>query len=262
MTVVAGVDALEPHHGPLFVVIGVFDGLHLGHQYLLRHLRRAASRSDARPAVITFDHHPDEILVGAAPPLLCDPEERLQRLSAAGVSVTVVQHFDEALRMTPFDAFVGRIATRTGLSGFLMTPDAAFGHDRRGTPTALAALGAERGFDVTVVKPFALDGQPVRSTDIRTAIAAGDLYTASRLLGRPVAVVGTASATPTGTTVAFELPVALPPPGEYDVRVSPAGQRAVRDRTTVTGAGLHLAGSYEGRVRVVFSRPASPTFAG
>ena len=75
MTVVAGVDALEPHHGPLFVVIGVFDGLHLGHQYLLRHLRRAASRSEAKPAVITFDHHPDEILVGAAPPpLLCDPE--------------------------------------------------------------------------------------------------------------------------------------------------------------------------------------------
>ena len=77
--------------------------------------------------------------------------------------------------MTPFDAFVERIAARTGLSGFLMTPDAAFGHDRRGRPTALAALGAERGFEVTVVEPFALDGQPVRSTDIRTAIAAGDL---------------------------------------------------------------------------------------
>ena len=62
---------------------------------------------DARPAVLTFDHHPDEILAGAAPPLLCDPEERLARLERDGVAVTVVEHFDEALRRTPYDAFVG-----------------------------------------------------------------------------------------------------------------------------------------------------------
>ena len=240
MTLVSGIDAIEPAHGPLFVVIGVFDGLHLGHQYLLRQLRRAAARVDARPAVITFDHHPDEILVGAAPPLLCDPAERLQRLSAAGVAVTVVQHFDDALRMTPFDRFVDRIMSRTRLSGFLMTPDAAFGHDRGGTPAALAVLGAERGFDVDVVKPFALDGQPVHSASIRDAIAAAT----------------------TGTTLAFPLPVALPPPGEYDVRVSPEGRRAVRDRASLTAEMVHLDGHYEGSVRVVFTRPGRSTFAG
>lgn len=262
MTVVAGVDALETSQGPLFVVIGVFDGLHLGHQYLLRHLRRAASRAEATPAVITFDHHPDEILVGAAPPLLCDPEERLQRLSAAGVAVTVVQHFDETLRMTPFDAFVDRILGRTRLSGFLMTPDAAFGHDRGGTPAALAVLGAERGFEVEVVKPFALDGQPVRSTDIRAAIAGGELDTAARLLGRPVAVVGAARPKNTGTNVTFALPVALPSSGGYDVRVSPAGRRAVRDRAIVSPGMVELSGRYEGIVRVVFTRPDRSTFAG
>ncbi len=92
MHVVQGIDELAPQHGPIFVVIGVFDGLHLGHAYLLEHLVSEAAARDARPTVITFDHHPDEVLMGKAPPLLLDPGERLERLEAAGVEVTVVQH--------------------------------------------------------------------------------------------------------------------------------------------------------------------------
>jgi len=254
MTVVAGVDALQSADGPIFVVVGVFDGLHLGHQYMLRQLRRSAARREARPAVITFDHHPDEILVGAAPPLLCDPEERLQRLAAAFVEVTVVQHFDEALRMTPYDAFVDRIAARTELTGFLMTPDAAFGHDRQGTPAALATLGAERGFEVDVVAPFALAGQAVRSTDVRAAIAGGDLTGAARLLGRPVAVVGDAGpGSEWPTTVAFPLPVALPPDGTYPVRVARQGGRPSATTAHLRSGGLWLEGPAEGRIRVSFA---------
>ena len=79
--------------------------------------------------------------MGTAPPLLLDPGERLERLEAAGVAVTVVQPFDEAVRQTPYDAFVERIRARVALSGFLMTPDAAFGFERRGTPATLAELG-------------------------------------------------------------------------------------------------------------------------
>ncbi len=142
MRVVAGVDALTPDLGPAFVVVGVFDGLHRGHLYLLDRLTHEAGSRHAHPTVITFDHHPDEVLTGAAPPLLIDPEERLARLEAAGVAVTVVQHFDEALRRTPYDDFVERIRARIDLSGFLMTPDAAFGFERRGTPDALAAVSA------------------------------------------------------------------------------------------------------------------------
>ena len=134
MHVVQGIDELRPQLGPIFVVIGVFDGLHLGHAYLLEHLVAEAAARDARPTVITFDHHPDEVLMGKAPPLLLDPGERLERLEAAGVAVTVVQPFDEALRQTPYDAFVERIRARVALTGFLMTPDAAFGFERRGTP--------------------------------------------------------------------------------------------------------------------------------
>ena len=144
MEVVDGVAALRPEEGPIFAVVGVFDGLHRGHAYLLEHLIDEAWARSARSAVITFDAHPDEVLTGSAPPLLIHPDERLERLAAAGVEVTVVQHFDDAVRRTPYDAFVATIQAGTALAGLLMTPDAAFGFERRGTPEALVALGREQ----------------------------------------------------------------------------------------------------------------------
>jgi riboflavin kinase/FMN adenylyltransferase len=230
MEVVAGIDALGPSNGRLFVVVGVFDGLHRGHHYLLRHLRTEAARRSARPAVVTFDHHPDEILQGAAPPLLCDPVERLELLARSGVAVTIVQHFDVTLRMTPYDAFVGRIAERVELAGFLMTPDAAFGHERAGTVEAVSELGRRLGYDVAVVEPLSVDGRPVRSAEIRSDIAAGDLAGASRLLGRDVSVTGATSRRGDVTELRFELPVALPPPGDYEARATPDGAGSERRR--------------------------------
>ena len=232
---VHGIDTLGGRHGRLLVAVGAFDGLHRGHLYLLRHLREAARRLDARPAVLTFDHHPDEILRGAAPPVLCDPEERLVRLARAGVAVTIVEHFDAALRVTPYEAFVDRIRSRAELAGFLMTPDAAFGHERRGTPETVAALGRRDGFEVVVVPPLRIDGMPVRSTGIREAIAAGDLATASRLLGRRVSVTGDPSPVEGGERLRFALPVALPPAGRYTVRIEPAWRPSVGAPGPVVG---------------------------
>ncbi len=257
MDVVEGVEALNAGHGRLFVVIGVFDGIHRGHAYLLEHLSSEASKRDARPAVITFDHHPDEIIRGSAPSLLLHPAERLDLLEAAGVAVTVVQHFDEAVRRTPYDAFVGAISSRVDLAGFLMTPDAAFGFERRGTPETVAELGRRDGFDVVVIAPFTLDGRPVRSSDIRSAIAAGDLATARELLGREVTVTGTARSNDGGTTVEFELPIALPPAGTYlastdgrdvELEVGDDGRASIRPAVDRTGLGTPL--------RVVLHGPA------
>lgn len=249
MKVVHGVEDLTPEDGRLFVVIGVFDGLHRGHLYLLEQLGQAARDHDAEPAVITFDHHPEEVITGQAPPLLCDPGERLERLEAAGVAVTVVQTFDVALRMTPFDDFVRRIADRVDLAGFLMTPESAFGHDRGGTTETVAALGKVVGYDVVVVPQFELEGRPVRSTDIRTAIAAGDLREAERLLGRPVSVVGiVARAARDLTELSFPMPVSLPPPGAYEAALtSPGGGVRLRDVEVVAG-GVTVAGSMPARV--------------
>ncbi len=234
MLVVHGIEQLTPEHGPVFVVVGAFDGLHLGHLYLIEHLVGEAHARAAQPTVITFDHHPDAVLIGRAPPLLLEPSERLERLAAAGVAVTTIEHFDEALRRTPYDAFVERIRARLPLRGFLMTPDAAIGFKRRGTPTALAALGARDAFDVVVVPPFTLDGHAVRSTDIRAEIAAGNLAGAAALLGRPLTFTGMVEdGGPDGLCLGFELPVALPPAGEYSGRAGPEPVSLRIDRETV-----------------------------
>jgi riboflavin kinase/FMN adenylyltransferase len=262
-----GIDALRPADGRLFFVVGVFDGLHLGHLYLLRHLVAAAAERDARPAVITFDHHPDEILTGAAPALLCDPEERLLRLEEAGVGLTIVQHFDQALRMTSYEDFIRRIAGRVDLAGFLMTPESAFGHERRGTAPTVAALGSLMGYDVVVVPSLDLEGRPVRSAEIRADIAAGDLREAAHLLGRPYAVVGERD--PDGgpreaseVPLRFQMPVALPPAGTYPVRVEEAtpdgaGQGpATGGSATILGSGVTLRGTTlppADRLRVTFA---------
>ncbi len=214
MNVVQGIDALVVDDGPAFVVVGVFDGLHVGHRYLLERLVAESGSRGAKPVVITFDHHPDEVLMGLAPPLLLDPQERLERLSDAGIEVTVVQHFDAALRQTPYDVFIERIRSRLVLTGFLMTPDAAFGFERRGTPEAVRDLGARDGFDVVVVPPLMLDGRPVRSTDIRDAIAVGDLDAARELLGRQLTLTGAID--PDGH-LRFAMPMAMPPDGRYPV---------------------------------------------
>jgi riboflavin kinase/FMN adenylyltransferase len=223
MAVVQGVDALTPDLGRLYLAVGVFDGLHRGHLYLLRELCRAARRAGARPAVITFDAHPEELIEGLAPPLLCDPDERLVRLQAAGVEVTVVQHFDHALRTTPYDGFVAAIRERVVVAGFVMTPDAAFGFERGGTPETLAALGENEGFAVTVVASFQSNGQQVRSSEIRSRISAGDLAGARSLLGRDHGFSGRVgpAESPGVVPLAFDLPVSLPPDGRYAAIVGP-----------------------------------------
>ena len=201
----------------------------------------------AVPTVLTFDHHPDEIVAGAAPPLLCDPEERLVRLARAGVAVTIVQHFDEALRRTPYDAFVESIRTRTGLAGFLMTPDAAFGHERRGTPAALAALGVRDGFEVVVVPPFDLDGRagpqhrdPRRDRGRRSRDCPRAPGSARR--GRPGRSLER-SADGRRTTLAFRVPVALPPPGRYAATVEPAIAPGMAARPSAGGPSSTSAGT-------------------
>jgi riboflavin kinase/FMN adenylyltransferase len=263
MVVVDGIDVLDRSLGRLFVVVGVFDGLHRGHEYLLGELVREARLLGARPAVVTFDHHPDEILTGHAPPLLCDPDERLERLRAAGVEVTIVQTFDVALRETPYDGFVRRIADRVDLAGFLMTPDSVFGYQRGGTVHTLTEFGRTLGFGVVVVPPFVLDGAPVSSSTIRTAIVDGDFATAERLLGRPYSVVGDGVEAGVGrVSVQFPLPVALPKGGPHDASVQPSGldeTYAAFARVDDPEVLLLWTVPFVGRARVTFERDRRST---
>lgn len=256
MRIAHGLGGLDPSEQAAFVVVGVFDGLHLGHQYLLRNLVEQAAARGARPVVLTFDHHPDEIITGSAPPLLCDPDERFARMEAAGVETVVVAHFDQVLRETPYDVFVAQLAAGGPVAGFLMTPDAAFGYQRAGTPEALAALGRERGFEVVVVPPFSLGSRQVRSTEVRAAIATGDLETAAELLGRPHSVAGEAVPDADGRLLRVGLPVALPPDGPYEATVE-AGGVSGRGVAVVRGGRLRLPDDgAAGRTRVAFLRAA------
>ncbi len=238
--------ALIPEDGPLLVSIGVFDGLHLGHAWLLEHLVREARLRSVHPAVITFDAHPDAILLGQAPPLLMDPTERLERLAELGIDVVVIEHFDDALRRTPYDAFVSGIADQCALAGFVMTPDAAFGHERGGTPASVAELGRRTGFEVVLVPPFTLGGREVRSSDIRTAIATGDLAEAERLLGRPYAVTGDAD---DAGRVVFSMPVALPPSGDYAATIDGRPGAVI-----VAGTEIRIADRAAAMIRIELTR--------
>ena len=257
MRVVGGLDAIEAASSPAFVVVGVFDGLHRGHAYLLEHLVAEAGRRGARPVVITFDHHPDEVLTGSAPPILCDPDERIERLEAAGVDTTVIVHFDRALRETPYDAFVGR-DRRPDAPRRL--PDDA----RRGVrlPAGRDARGARRAGRRTRVRGgrraarSRWTGAPVRST----ADPVGDRRGRPRV-GRatcsagPHAVVGEATGAGEGSVLRFPLPVALPPQARYRVghrrRVHPVPwpRRRPTSRTRSSGS---RATAREGRTRVAF----------
>ncbi|HEB52971.1 MAG TPA: riboflavin biosynthesis protein RibF [bacterium] len=214
------------------VAVGVFDGVHLGHHRLLHQLLEMASALDGMPTVVTFANHPDQVLRGEAPPLICSVPHRLRLLRRAGVQRLVLLRFEARLmnltaREFAEELLVGRLRTR----GLLLGYDSALGKDREGTPERFAELGGELGFSVETGEPFLLDGKPVSSTAIRAAIAQGDLMTARRYLGRfPGALGEVVHGDARGRTLGYPtanvaLQIgALPPNGVYAVEAVVDGQ--------------------------------------
>ncbi len=236
MRVLDGLDALEGlelggEPGSLesqsVVCVGVFDGVHLGHQRLLHDLLELASELKGTPTVVTFVNHPDAVLRGEAPPPIVSVPHRLRLLRRAGVQRVLLLTFDDELRnMTP-EEFARRVlAAGLQTRGLLLGYDSAMGKDRAGTPARFRELGEELGFEVREAASFAVDGDPVSSTRIREAIASADLDTANRLLGRwPSAfgevVHGDSRGHQLGFPTANILPQSpvLPPFGVYAVEV-------------------------------------------
>ena len=212
----------------IVATIGAFDGIHRGHVAIIGRLVAEAHRRRASSVVVTFDPHPAAVLRGTPPALLCDPTERDARLAELGVEHLVVEPFDAALAAQTAETFVGRIHLGRRLAALLMTQASAFGRARGGTLATMRTLGAVEGFDVVEVSLRQGRGAIVSSSRIRSAIAAGRLAEAARLLGRRHAVSGTvvhgdgrgrALGFPTAN-LAFTASVALPPDGIYAVRVS------------------------------------------
>ncbi|HET6202760.1 MAG TPA: riboflavin biosynthesis protein RibF [Planctomycetota bacterium] len=172
--------------------VGVFDGVHLGHQAVLRETVERARSRGAAAAVLTFRRHPRRLLTGKAPPAITSLEHRLVLLERAGVDLVLVADFDEALRDTSAEDFVRHwLVGRLGSRAVVLGPDAKVGKNREGTPSRLAEMGTFLGFEVVVVPPVLVGGRPARSSAIREAIASGDLAAAAAFLGRRVSVRGT-----------------------------------------------------------------------
>lgn len=176
------------------VTIGVYDGVHLGHQALLARVTAMAKDLDCASAVVTFDRHPATVVrPESAPKLLTDLEQRLELLAGTGVDLTLVIQFDEARSLESPEDFVREVlADCLRTRAVVVGHDFHFGHKRRGNVPMLQGMGAELGFDVLGVTlvPDTVDGDVVSSTRIRQWLAAGDVAGAARLLGRPHEVRG------------------------------------------------------------------------
>lgn len=178
------------HAGASVVTIGKFDGVHLGHQALVRRARERAAEHGASSAALILHPHPASVLHGLRLPLLLTPEERAQALRELGVERVELVTFDADLAELSPRAFVDMLVKRHGMRGIVIGPDFRFGRDRGGDVGVLEAAGADLGFVVDVVPPVIRDGARVSSGRIRDAILEGDVGAATRWLGRPPGVRG------------------------------------------------------------------------
>ena len=237
------------------LAIGVFDGVHRGHQRVIRQLLAAARRRSATPVVLTFDPHPSAVLRAEAPPLLCDPLERVALLGALGAETVVLQRFDAAFADQAPEDFLDRVATGRELVALVMTPESAFGRDRVGTIQAVARVVPRLGCALVEVDQLEVSGSVVSSTRLRGLLAEGRLAEAKRLIGRPYAVIGNVVrgdqrgrdlGYPTAN-LAFDQPVALPSDGIYAVRASWGGSDPLNPSRRASGvASLGVRPTFEG----------------
>jgi len=213
------------------VTVGVFDGVHRGHGQVIETALAAAA---GRPvALVTFDPHPRAVLGPVKSHRLLSPiDERIGQLAAWPLAAVAVLRFDEAIARQSYADFVpGTLVAALGAQLLVLGYNLRLGHERLGTSDRIAALGRESGFEVRVVPPFALDGQPVSSTRVRDLLDAGDVRAASVFLGRAYELLGTVVpghgrgrtlGTPTAN-LALPAEKLVPASGVYAARAKTAG---------------------------------------
>jgi len=173
------------------VALGFFDGLHLGHQALLRRTAEQARSLGLSPALLTFDRSPREFVTGTPVPLLTTPGERRRTVEALfpGTEVITVP-FDRAMMTMPWEKFVEMLAGPYGARWLVAGHDFRFGHRNAGNADLLRDKAAELGLGCDIIPAVKLDGVTVSSTCIRSLLERGEAESAARFLGRPFAVSG------------------------------------------------------------------------
>lgn len=185
-------EAVPADQRPTLLTIGVFDGVHIGHQALIQHLLQQARQAGMRTAVLTFFPHPDIVLRGLSGPYyLTPPAERAQYLLDLGIDMVITHPFDETVRNQRAQAFLERLLSIINLRSLWVGQDFALGYQREGDVAFLRAQGMLRGFDVQTIDLLVANGDSaVSSSLIRGHIQVGDMASAGRLLGRPYGVKG------------------------------------------------------------------------
>jgi len=225
---------LQPPSGRVCCAIGMFDGVHLGHQQVIRQAVSDAHQLESTSLCVTFDDHPAQVVApDCAPRLIQSLPQRLETIEQLGVEAALVLPFDEAMSQIPAEAFIRGLFVDLGrINSICVGAHFAFGHQRSGNVELLQQLGEELNFIVHSLASVALDGETVSSTRIRAAIAEGQLDYAGQMLGREYTLAGKViQGDQRGRTLGFptaNLDAAdrcLPPKGVYATHVeSPMGQ--------------------------------------
>jgi riboflavin kinase/FMN adenylyltransferase len=173
------------------LTIGIFDGVHIGHQRLMEYLKRRALAEDCLPGVVTFRGHPQHIMSPKTPLYRLVPlDERIRAIKEMGIPLVVPLSFNLELAEVPARDFVSLLQKHLRMRGLVIGPDFALGKGREGDAFALHKMGHDMGFWMEVFAPQLIDGEVVSSTVIRQALSSGDVRKVARLLGRPFVMHG------------------------------------------------------------------------
>ncbi len=218
---------------PIGLAVGVFDGVHRGHQAVLAEARRQAERAGGSAWALTFEPHPRQLLhPGGAPERITPPDLKREALAAHGMQGVVELPFTGELAAMAAEDFMAQLAERLpSLCAISVGSNWRFGHRAHGSISTLQACARTHGFIAAPVEPVIYDGSPVSSTRVRTALRHGHMEEAAALLGRPFALrgpvghgraIGRTLGFPTANVDAL-LDRLHPPHGVYAVRVDIAG---------------------------------------
>ena len=193
MKIIGTAKELEPAGRKVCLGIGVFDGVHLGHQQIIRQTLSDARQHDAVALVVTFDRHPNAIVApDREPGLIYSLPQKLRTVASLGADAVLVLRFDQEFSRQMGADFIHSLARDLGqIRSICVGADFVFGHQRSGNVELLRTLGAGLHFEVHGLAAVALDGQVVSSTRIRDEIRQGNLDAASQMLGRPYGLSGT-----------------------------------------------------------------------